>query len=146
MLVPLMSGFLRRSLLLLLCVLVVSWGTCPCLFARMVGTVDTEPVTTASGACGCCKKNADDAPAKRSIPKPDECPCCSRGGSIRDLPPQGDSDLIDPAPVVADFVLPAVRTTTHVPIDAFDTDHEATGPPLGQGPHACPVGIVLLLS
>lgn len=141
-----MSGFTRRTLLILLCVLVVSWGACPCVYARMFERPVDEPEEVPATSC-CCGHAEQDAPADDSVPEPGDCPCCSKGGALRDLPPHGDVDLLDTTPPVAEAVGAPDAVEFSAPVTALRAQPGGgTGPPLAPSPHACPVGIVLLLS
>jgi hypothetical protein len=162
MLILPMSSKNRLCLSVLLVALVLSWGTCPCILARVLG-IGTPAAEAAShdgvsapvetpGACRCCKhharkKLADAEPAGDRRPSsPDDCPCCSRGGAIRDLPPEGGDALQDVAPEVVALAL--VEPAPGVPSAPLRSavEETATGPPADAGLHGCPVGIVLILS
>jgi hypothetical protein len=153
----------RPVLCVLLVVLLTTWGTCPCIFAKMLRGatgVSTSSATCAvgevnssasSGLPPCCCRgkqgaDTDSGDASRSDsrePGNEDCPCCKHGGWMRDLPPPAHATLLDmpdvgapdwPALAVETLVLTAVRR----PIAAD------TGPPGAWRPHAAPVGIVRL--
>jgi hypothetical protein len=144
-----MAGSPRRLLPYLLCALVATWGICPCVFGRVlgIGEADAAETTAVPDPCGCCRSHhARDASsdAREQAPdQPEKCPCCERGGSIRDLPPQGGDvvPLEPPAVIAVPALLPAC-------VPAFLPEvavRHATGPPGAPAPHACPVGVVRLL-
>ena len=145
----------RRPLLLgLLCVLVMSWGTCPCVFARALKGLPQDETTekTEPAGCPCCQKHAaesdrNEAQVEDPAGHPDECPCCARGGAYRDLPPAGGGDVIvPPAPAAHEWWLPEMSATAWTLPEDQGWHLEATGPPSALSPHGCPVGIVRLLN
>ncbi len=131
----------RPILCLVLCLLVISWGTSPCVFARALDLSigdgqQGEQQETSCVDC-CCKQESSDG-------GPGECPVCESGGSIRDLPPQGAAIALDPADAPAFLDAPADHTVL-ASMDA-PTTRSARGPPDALALHACPVGIVRILS
>lgn len=148
---------LRPILTALLLVLVTTWGICPCTMAKALGLAGS---TAAEGVCGadeglaadtrapacCCKPMPPASSGDESdAPADDECPCCKRGGWMRDLPPQAQAiDLDLPAPTFLD--LPMLAATVAVELPAPEVARSESGPPTCQRPHAAPVGIVRILS
>lgn len=149
-----MRSALRPTVCLLLVVLLTTWGTCPCVYAQMLGGA-AEDAAPAPKACCCCKQRASaerDAPRKgvaaKRAPKPaeDDCPCCSHGGWMRDLPPQAQAlDLAAPAVVLGALPVP-VRVAPALELVPIRRP-EIADPPRTSAhrPHASPVGIVRLL-
>ena len=134
----------------LLCFLLVTWGTCPCVYARLLGVsgTETQVAREAPAPCSCCKSKPVHEPREPSWPDSDDCPCCSSGGYLRDLPPQAGQDLPAAPPVQYSDAPPAV-CARDLGIEAALAVgcQESTGPPpSGHALHACPVGIVLLLN
>jgi len=75
----------------------------------------------------------------------EDCPCCKRGGWMRDLPPQADAIALE-APVRAYLALPLLALP-HAPMLVPETRGPArlsTAPPGESSPSGCPVGIVRL--
>lgn len=148
-----MRNFLRPTLTILLVVLVTTWGTCPCTMAKAlgIGGASAEAAAAAGEAAPtlppcCCQKFAPPSDGDSETPADDECPCCKRGGWMRDLPPQAQSiDLDLPAPTFLGLPLLATAESVLLPAPEVATRFE-TGPPTCQRPHAAPVGIVRLLS
>lgn len=141
---------LQRPLLLgLLCLLLLSWGTCPCVLSRAFASEADEELTPEIG-CPCCRKHAEEAAkAAKELEEPaphEECPCCARGGAYRDLPPAGEEVTSPPMPTDYDLWFPAIPTTAWEWPSVERWHLEATGPPRGSSLHGCPVGIVLLLN
>lgn len=143
--------------------MVTTWGVCPCTMAKVFGFGDGPDAPCAQTAdrtadaaapqgkkpCCCCTHDheADPSEGTTDAPADEECPCCSHGGCLRDLPPQVQSaDLVLPTPTFLDLPLPLLVTAlVHeapvLGVAAFDA-----GPPASRRPHASPVGIVRLLS
>ena len=153
----------KRPLLLgLLCLLVLSWGTCPCVISRAFASEEPAEATAAGHDCGelvapvgcpccCCKQPAAESQApeksdERRDNRPDECPCCARGGANRDLPPAAGGIALPPAPEACDLDYPEPVAEGAPLLDRGTCGLEATGPPSARSPHGCPVGIVLLLN
>ena len=149
-----MLRFRRPLLLSLLCVLVMSWGTCPCVFARALKGAPQDETTekTESAGCPCCQKRAAESDRNKAQDEepaghPDECPCCARGGAYRDLPPAGGADVVvPPASDEYEGWLPKMFATAWTLPEGRGWHWEATGPPTALSPHGCPVGIVRLLN
>lgn len=148
-----MRNFLRPTLTILLVVLVTTWGVCPCTMAKALGIGGASVETATDGSetvqivppC-CCQKFAPSSDDEGETPSDEECPCCKRGGWMRDLPPQAQSiDLDLPAPTFLDLPLLATAESVLLPAPEVATRFK-TGPPTCQRPHAAPVGIVCLLS
>lgn len=147
----------RPLLSLLLVMLVTTWGICPCTMASALGLdggADAAGAADADGAvaCGeaartcCCKRMAPPAgESDGETPPEDECPCCKRGGWIRDLPDQVQTVALE-APGLAPFDLPRLVAGFAIPQPAPEVVLRDTGPPTRLRPHASPVGIVRLLS
>jgi hypothetical protein len=157
-----MSGLFRRSLLALLCLLILSWGTCPCVIRKAFAKAPTATQSKEAAVvvlCPCCEHSAAEkrAAAEKAVEHqkqpglPKECPCCARSGANRPLPPaQGDLDVLGPS---GDFELwfPELPVAGWVVPTGEGGTCEATGPPgdpLLEDPflHRCPVGIVRLLN
>ncbi|MDF1699635.1 MAG: hypothetical protein P1V36_00555 [Planctomycetota bacterium] len=155
-----MRTLARPLLSILLVVLVTTWGICPCTMASALGLGPGDAVGAEGEAAGvaasttsptppltcCCKRMAP--PARESdgeTPPEDECPCCKRGGWMRDLPDQVQTVALE-APGLATFDLPLLVATYAHPQPTPVRVLRDTGPPTCWRPHASPVGIVRLLS
>lgn len=150
-----MRTLARPLLSVLLVVLVTTWGICPCTMASALGLGSAEgegagvaastTSPTAPPTC-CCKRMAPPASeGDGETPPEDECPCCKRGGWMRDLPDQVQTVALE-APGLAMFDLPLLVATFANPQPTPGRVLRDTGPPTRWRPHASPVGIVRLLS
>ncbi len=154
-------SFHRPCLSVLLVVLLAMWGTCPCVYAKMFNLAPPGPETTSAEApaspaptpaycCKFCAPSSSSSPvlsnaADEAPPPSRDCPCCERGGWMRDLPPQAQALLLE-APTPAAFDVPCLAVTELVLDLVGETRATDTGPPMSQRPHASPVGIVRLLN
>jgi hypothetical protein len=138
---------MTRFACLLLCLLVLSWSTCPCVMARALGIgAGGAEVADDASPCECCCHHAEKTGGRPAPTTPEDCPCCSSGGSIRDLPPQGGDASID-VPDGRARVAPVLRPEPAPSlVFAIAPGREATGPPPGCAPTGCPVGIVRIIS
>ena len=79
-----------------LSLVVLTWGTCPCLYANaLAGHAEGE------APCSCCVGDAAQAAPTES--GSDDCPTCSSVGCMHELPPVGDRVALD-APVLLAFL------------------------------------------
>ena len=95
--------------MLCLGLVILAWGTSPCLFASMISGGGAFGGDVADCGCGCCSEQ-DAAPAdtpSSNAPSSgtDECPVCSSIGNMHELLPVGAKVALD-APVVAAAQLP----------------------------------------
>ncbi len=147
----------RPALIILLVVLLTTWGTCPCTMAKALGIdggadasadapSSAEVVELAVAPCcgNCCKQ--DDGSDLPSEDMPDApCPCCANGGCLRDLPPQAQALDLD-MPDVAVFDLPLDVVVAMLVLPTPEVAPLDSGPATDWRPHAAPVGIVRILS
>ena len=151
-----MRNLLRPTLTVLLVVLVTTWGTCPCTMAKALGLSGAASeeagcgageglVSVGAPAC-CCKPMAPPVSGDEGeAPADDECPCCKRGGWMRDLPPQAQAIELDlPAPTFLE--LPVLVAAFAFEQPAPEVARDDRSPATCHRPHASPVGIVRLLS
>ncbi|MDJ0521031.1 MAG: hypothetical protein QNJ90_03040 [Planctomycetota bacterium] len=74
----------------------------------------------------------------------DKCPCCKRGGWIRDLPPQAQAVQLEPlVPAFLDLPAPELWDAPALP-EQREVLELVHAPPDDPRPHAAPVGIVRL--
>ena len=137
-----------RILLALLCLLILSWGTCPCVIAKAFAEAPENAEEMVVG-CPCCQHKVHDN-EQEEAPEPglpQECPCCARSGANRPLPPVDVEIELPPAPSDFDLWFPELCTSSwEQPVEARWA-WEATGPPVADlSLHGCPVGIVRLLN
>lgn len=107
------------GLVLCLGLVILAWGTSPCLFASMIAGAGAGGAAVEDCGCGCCEPESAPAPASRS--GTDDCPVCSSIGNMHELPPVGAKVQLD-APAVATFVPPVMVAT---PTDADGIDRDA---------------------
>lgn len=90
------------SLVLSLSVVLLAWGTSPCLLGAFCGATSTTTTTLAD--CCCCgggdQTQGPDAPVSGT----EDCPICSSVGSMHELPPVGAKVALD-APASTGFVV-----------------------------------------
>lgn len=89
------------GLVLALGLVILAWGTSPCLFAAML-SADGGSAEVADCGCGCCAEAetpAPDAPGSGS----DECPVCSSVGNMHELVPPG-AKIVLVAPTASPFL------------------------------------------
>lgn len=103
------------SLVLGLSVVLLAWGTSPCLLGAFCGATSTTTTTVAD--CCCCCGEETEAPLSGT----EDCPICSSVGSMHELPPVGAKVLLD-APASAGFAVLAVLDQGSPRIDAHAHD------------------------
>jgi hypothetical protein len=85
-----MRLFGQYGIVLVTAVVVMAWGTSPCLYADIVSKL-------ADGGAGCCCDCCCDQGAPRT--DTDDCPACGENGAMHELPPVGDPVTLDPPTV-----------------------------------------------
>ncbi len=78
------------AMVLCLGLVILAWGTSPCLFASML-TGDGCGADLESCGCGCCCEEEPQAPVSGT----DECPTCSSIGNMHELVPVGAKVALD---------------------------------------------------
>lgn len=87
------------TLVLGLSVVLLAWGTSPCLLGAFFGATST---TTTVADCCCCDRNAETQRPEAPVSGTEDCPICSSVGSMHELPPVGAKVALD-APASAGF-------------------------------------------
>lgn len=111
----------QYGLVLLIGVLVMAWGTSPCLYAELV----RGAIAHGEDCCCDCCCDPSDGPTSGT----DDCPACSAHGNMHEIPPVGEPIVLAP-PVDAFLDVPAVqaRIETEAPVTMIDTDAGRTPP------------------
>ncbi len=139
-----MSRRLRHYLPALLCLLILSWGTCPCVISKAFAE-HPESAEDVTVGCPCCQDNQAEE-GSRWPGLPEECPCSARSGANRPLPPVQADLVVPPMSMDAELWSPELPTNEWVAVAGEGWTWEATGPPTDRGLQGCPVGIVRLLN
>lgn len=127
----------------LLAILVMAWGTCPCLYAEVLSGGSVCFDATPAGTCN-CEGAAADSDAQSGLTanggegtNPDRCPCGESIGTMHELPQAEESVLYagDATVLVHETLIPR-------PV-AFAT--EDRGLPTGADPGPALQSVVLLV-
>ncbi|MDJ0975346.1 MAG: hypothetical protein QNJ98_12850 [Planctomycetota bacterium] len=113
----------QLGLVLVLGLVILAWGTSPCLFASMLsadGGCGTAVQECSCGDCSCCE--TDPAPADEPASGSDECPVCSSIGNMHELVPLGARvDLDAPAvSICVPLAAPLAPASPERPVAATD--------------------------
>ena len=128
----------------LLCLLILSWGTCPCVISKAFADPSDAGDEVTVGCPCCCEQQAGEEEPKPGLPE--ECPCCARSGANRPLPPVQADLVVPPMSMDAELWFPELPTSSWVLPDVEAGRWEAPLPPSDLSLHGCPVGIVRLLN
>ena len=96
--------------------LVMAWGTSPCLYVNLV-----RSLAHAEDCCCncCCDASPDDTNERQS----DDCPACQTFGNMHELPPVGEPVTLEaPAETFLPASDPSSIVLTQAPITTIDTD------------------------
>jgi len=111
------GGVLRAAgqygLIALIGIVVMAWGTSPCLYVNLVRGLDHVE----DYCCDCC----GDPASETGEPRPDDCPSCQTFGNRHELPPVGEPVMLDaPAETFLPVPDPNGATTTQAPLAMID--------------------------
>lgn len=112
--------------IVLLGVVLVGWGTSPCLIGAMCTNV-MQAAGIADSCCCCDDTPAPDCP-EAPVSGTEDCPVCSSIGSMHELPPMGTKVDLD-APAVASLVAAPDAPAPSAAIAVLPNDTPGLEPP-----------------